>query len=85
MKSDINEVQRQANKYNVGKIYPSSRQDKKYMIIHENKKIHFGSPNYGDFTGHHDLKRREQFRKRNAKWANADKYTPAFLSYYLLW
>lgn len=61
------------------------RRDRKYMIIHNNKKIHFGDPNYADFTGHHDLKRREQFRKRNAKWALADKYTPAWLSYFLLW
>lgn len=30
MKSDINEVQRQADKYNVGQVYPSSRKDKKY-------------------------------------------------------
>jgi len=85
MKSNINEVQLLANKYNVGKVYHSSRKDRKYMIIHNNKKVHFGDPNYEDFTYHHDLKRREQFRQRNARWKNVEKFTPAWLSYHLLW
>lgn len=84
MKTDIKEVQRQADKYNL-KVLPSSRKNKKYMIIHENKKVHFGDTNYEDFTGHHDIERRNQFRKRNAHWKDAKKYTPAWLSYYLLW
>ena len=85
MLSDINEVQRQANKYGIGKIYPSERKDKKYMVIINNKKIHFGDPKYADFTYHKDLKRREAFRKRNAKWATANKDTPSWLSFHLLW
>ena len=85
MKSDINEVQRLANKYGIGKINLSTRKDKKYMVVINNKKIHFGDPNYADFTGHKDVKRREQFRTRNAKWANQPKDTAGFLSYHLLW
>jgi hypothetical protein len=40
---------------------------------------------YEDYTKHQDLHRRELFRKRNHKWADAEKYSAAFLSYYLLW
>ena len=67
-------------------IYVSTRKDKKYMVIHPitNKKIHFGST-MEDYTKHKDDIRRNAFLKRNAKWANADKYTPANLSYTLLW
>jgi len=84
--SDINEVQRLADKYNIGKILPSTRKNKKYMVEDKTGKlIHFGDPNYADFTAHHDLKRRENFRKRNAKWKDADKNSPAWLSYHLLW
>ncbi len=74
----------------IGKIYNldiqiSTRKDKKYMIIHNNKKIHFGEMGYEDFTKHLDSHRAELFRKRNAKWADAEKFSPAFLSYYILW
>jgi len=85
MKSDIHEVQRLANKYGLGKINSSTRKDKKYMVVINNKKIHFGDPNYADFTGHKDVKRREQFRTRNAKWATSKKDTPSWLSFNLLW
>jgi len=51
----------------------------------EGKKVHFGSLLYQDYTKHKDKKRRENFRNRNKRWADADKYTPAHLSYYLLW
>jgi hypothetical protein len=30
-------------------------------------------------------KKRQRFRKRNAMWAHAEKYTPAYLSYNLTW
>ena len=68
-------------------IYISTRKDKKYMVIHPitNKKVHFGSSDYSDYTKHKDIVRRNAFLKRNAKWAKADKYTPGYLSYNLLW
>ena len=67
-------------------IYISTRKDKKYMVIHPitNKKVHFGST-MEDYTKHKDNVRRNAFLKRNAKWAKADKYTSAYLSYNLLW
>lgn len=68
-------------------IYYSTRKNKKYMVLNPqtNKWIHFGDSRYEDFTQHQDEKRRTLFRNRNAKWANAPKWTPSFLSYYLLW
>jgi hypothetical protein len=50
-----------------------------------NKWIHFGQMFYEDFTKHNDQKRRENFLKRNYKWKNAPKYSPAYLAYHLLW
>ena len=67
-------------------LYLSTSKHKKYMVFNEQgKKIHFGSMLYQDYTKHKDKKRRESFRNRNRRWADADKYTPAHLSYYLLW
>ena len=64
----------------------STRKGKKYMIIDpDGKVIHFGAMGYGDYTFHKDDKRRDNFLKRNNKWKDADPYSPAFLSYYLLW
>jgi len=85
MKSDINEVQRNANKYNLGKVLVSSKKNKKYVVQINNKPIHFGDKRYGDFTYHHDENRRKLFRTRNAKWANTPKDSASWLSYHLLW
>ena len=42
--SNIKEVQQIANKYKLGKIFPSNRKNKKYMVRNpEGKMIHFGA------------------------------------------
>ena len=67
-------------------LYLSTSKNKKYMVFDEDgQKEHFGSLLYEDYTKHKDKKRRDNFRNRNRKWKDADKYTPAHLSYYLLW
>lgn len=67
-------------------LFESSRKDKKFMVINpEGKKIHFGQRGYSDWHLHKDPVRRELFRKRNAKWANSQKWTPSHLSYWVLW
>lgn len=65
----------------------SNRKDKKYRILnpYTNKYINFGQMGYEDYTKHKDKNRRNNFRIRNNKWANYPIYTPAFLSYWLLW
>jgi len=67
-------------------INVSTRNDKKYMVERPDKKwIHFGQMGYEDYTLHQDNKRRQSFLSRNRRWANAEPYSPAFLSYSLLW
>jgi len=67
-------------------LYLSSSKNKKYMVFDEDgKKVHFGSIFFSDYTKHQDKQRRNNFRNRNKRCADADKFTPAHLSYYLLW
>ena len=56
------------------------------MIYDTNIKkwFHFGST-MEDYTKHKDKHRRINFFIRNQKWAEADMYTAAHASYYLLW
>jgi hypothetical protein len=64
----------------------STRKNKKYMIQNpDGKWVHFGQMGYEDFNKHKNIFRRDHFLKRNWKWASADKYSPAYLSYYYLW
>ena len=69
------------------KIAFSPRKTKKYVIYNPitNKYVHFGEMGYQDATKHKNLDRIRRFRLRNAKWKDAPKYSPAFLSYYILW
>jgi len=85
--SNIDTVKKLAKKLNLGDVYPSKNYKKKYMIInpYTEKFIHFGDINYEDFTYTKDPIKRDAFRNRNKKWATAKPYTPAYLSYYLLW
>jgi hypothetical protein len=83
--SDIDEVNRRAYNLGLNQIHPSSRKDKKYMVFDGNKMQHFGQMFYEDATHHKNIKRINNFKNRNKKWATAPRYSPAFLSYYLLW
>ena len=80
-------VMKKAKELHLNPIQLSSRKDKKYMVLdpNTNKMVHFGQMGYEDYTKHHDEKRRELFKKRNHKWATAEKYSPSWLSYNLLW
>lgn len=63
----------------------STRRDKKYMVFDGKKWVHFGQMGYNDYTKTKDKHKRDLFRKRNHKWADAPVMTPAYLAYYLLW
>jgi len=82
--SNPDEVLKKARKMGL-EIELSSRKDKKYMVYDGKKWIHFGQMGYADFSKHKDRHRRDLFRTRNHKWADAEPFSPAFLSYYLLW
>ena len=81
-------VQQRANQLldNKTKVYISNLKNKKYYVINpEGKKIHFGQIPYLDFTKTQDQEKRRLFRLRNKAWAKANKWSPAWLSYNLLW
>lgn len=85
MKSNINKVQLNATNLGISKILVSSRKNKKYMVVINNKVVHFGDTNYEDFTYHGDKNKQRLFKTRNDKWKNSPKNSPAYLAYYLLW
>ena len=83
--SDPEYVMNKAKMMGLNPVHESSRKDKKYMIFDGDKMIHFGQMGYEDASKHHDLERVNRFRKRNWKWQFEPKYSPAYLSWYLLW
>ena len=83
--SNFNKVRKKAKELHLNTIYISNRADKKYMVSNGTRMIHFGQMGYEDYTKHRDKKRRDNFTKRNHKWANHKIYSPAWLSYHLLW
>ena len=83
--SDPEYVMNKAQELGLNPVHESSRKDKKYMVFDGTKMVHFGQMAYEDYTKHNDEKRRMNFRKRNHRWAHAPKYSPANLSYRLLW
>ena len=55
------------------------------MVFDGNKMQHFGQMGYEDATHHRDERRITNFRKRNKRWSKAPVYSPAWLSWNLLW
>ena len=67
-------------------IKKSSKKDKKYMVLHGKKKVHFGAIGYEDFTTHKDRDRMSRYVKRHAAnedWKDLSK--PGTWSRYILW
>jgi hypothetical protein len=85
--SDPDRVLRNAQKH-LGQdvqIMESTRKDKKFMVFHDNKWIHFGMKGYVDFSKSQDRTQLQKFQSRNRRFKDAPKWTPSYLSYYLLW
>ena len=83
--SDPEYVMNKAKMMGLNPVHESSRKDKKYMVFDGRTMVHFGQMGYEDATKHNDLDRINRFKKRNWKWQNAPKYSPAWLSWFLLW
>ena len=83
--SDPEIVAQKAQQLGLNPVHPSSQAKHKYMIYNGEKMVHFGLMGFEDFTKHHNLKRRDNFRKRNWKWQYAPIYSPAWLSWNLTW
>ena len=73
--------------YKYDEFYLSNKPNKKYMLLnpYNNKIIYFGQMGYEDFLKHNNELRRHNFKNRNKNWIKFDKYSPAKLSYNLLW
>ena len=87
--SDIKKVNKLSRMIYNKNVEPSTRKNKKYMIMNDDHKyIHFGDLRYEDFTKHQDKERLKRYLDRATKikgnWKN-DKYSPNNLAINLLW
>ena len=87
--SDIKKVNKLSRMIYKKTVEPSTRKNKKYMIMNdENKLVHFGDLRFSDYTKHQDEDRRNNYLSRATKikgnWKK-DKYSPNNLSLNLLW
>ena len=87
----MNQVLKNAKSYlgNDVIILPSTRKNKKFMIMNPNNKyVHFGDKRYEDFTQHKNKDRQQNYLKRSSNikgnWKN-NKYSPNNLSMNILW
>ena len=84
--SNPEKVQEKEKKMGLNPVGISTKKDKKYMIMDNHGDVkHFGMMGFKDFTKTEDEKKRKSFRSRNWRWEHADKYSPAYLSFHLLW
>ena len=69
-------------------LSPSSRPNKKLMILLGSKIIHFGATGYSDFTLHKDIKRKMRYENRHKKkedWTINGIYSAGFWAKWILW
>lgn len=90
--SNIRVAQKNAIEYlgKDAKLYPSTKKDKKYMILdpNNNKWVHFGAFGMEDYTKHKSITRRRLYLARATKikgnWKD-NPYSPNNLSIHILW
>ncbi len=87
----MNQVIKNAKSYlgNDVIILPSTRKNKKFMIMNpNNKEVRFEDKRYEDFTQHKNKDRQQNYLKRSSNikgnWKN-NKYSPNNLSMNILW
>ena len=70
-------------------IKPSSRKDKKFMVIMGlNMVHHFGQSGYDDYTTHNDQNRKDSYIARmnvNQDWSKQGIHTSGFWAKHILW
>ena len=87
--SDIKKVNKISKMINKKSVAPSTRKNKKFMILnYDDKYIHFGDSRYQDATVHNDPIRISRYLSRATEikgdWKK-DKYSPNNLAINLLW
>ena len=66
--SDIKKVNKLSRMIYEKTVEPSTRKNKKYMIMNDDHKyIHFGDSRYEDYSKHQDLKRLNNYLSRATK------------------
>ena len=84
--SDFEAVNKKAKRLLGVGVEVSTRANKKYQIqTPDGKIVHFGLWGSEDWTKHRDPVRRKNFKTRNGEWSVSKKWTPGWLSYFLLW
>ena len=70
----------------------SKNKNKKYYVVYNGKKIHFGLDTGSTFIDHKDKKKKDAWRARHSKIllkdgtpAYKNKQKPAYWSWHLLW
>jgi hypothetical protein len=87
--SDIKKVNKQSRMIYKKTVEPSTRKNKKYMIMNDDHNyIHFGDLRYEDYTKHKDKTRRTNYLRRTkfmrGEWKK-NKYSANNLSRNILW
>ena len=74
------------------RVEVSERKDKKLKALVDGRWIHFGHPDYEDFTTHRDKKRRANYcaraggiRDKRGRLTGNDPSSPIFYAMRLLW
>jgi hypothetical protein len=66
----------------------SSRKDKKFMVIIQNKTVHFGASGYSDYTQHKDHARMIRYdnrHRKNENWTINGILSAGFWAKWILW
>ena len=69
-------------------IKPSTRKNKRYVVVMEGMQHHFGSNQYENYTDHGNDKQKASYlarHKANENWTKTGIHTPGFWSRWLLW
>lgn len=68
-------------------LMKSSRKNKKWAIVINDRAVHFGDTRYSDYTLHRDADRKKRYLQRHTheNFRSTGIYTPGFWSRWLLW
>jgi hypothetical protein len=89
-------MKKQLPDYNLARLYSlrlgasdfgySNRKNKRFMVIYEGKKIHFGDPEMDNYLIHQDQNRKKRFHQRFRNFKNINNpYSSLYWSANVLW
>lgn len=93
MLPDMSFVKKYARKYGIKEqVLTSEKPDKKLKVFKNGEWIHFGHPDYSDYTIHRDRVRRDRYKRRagaikdkEGNLTGNDPSSPNYYSMRLLW